>query len=115
MDTYGVVLQWGPHRGPHGPMGPHGGAGSGMAQWGGAGGVGVALWPLLLLLLGLLLLAGVVAAVYLLRRSVSTADSDQAMDLLRERYARGEVTDEEFETRAERLTGSADTDPSTTS
>jgi putative membrane protein len=107
-DTLGVLLQWGPHHGPHGPhapMGPGGGAGMGGAMpWGtaGAGGFGL-VWPLVLLGLAVAVL---VAGVYLLRRldADRTAESD-ALTVLRGRYARGEIDDEEFQRRRTRLDG----------
>lgn len=107
-ELLGIVLQWGPHRGPHAPPGPHWGGGA-MAPWGGAGGAGGAWFGVLAPLLGLLLLAAVVVGVlYLSRSGTATAGSDRAIELLRERYARGEVSDEEFERRAARLSGDAD-------
>jgi putative membrane protein len=76
--------------------------------WSGAGvGFGYGLvWPLL----GLLLLAVVVVgAVYLFGAEAAGTGtgSDRATELLRERYARGDLTDEEFERRAARLAGDA--------
>lgn len=65
-------------------------------------------WPLVwILILGVL----VVGAVYLVTRWLPAHergegdpdDPDRAMAVLRERYARGEVTDEEFEERRKRL------------
>ena len=106
-DTLGVLLQWGPHHGPHGPhapMGPGGGAGMGGAMpWGTAGAGFGLVWPLVLL--GLVV-AAFVAGVYLLRRldADRTADSD-ALTVLRGRYARGEIDDEEFQRRRTRLDG----------
>lgn len=95
-----VLVQWGPHRGPHGPMDPHWGTGSGMMPGGGAG-VGIALvWPLLWLILVALV---VIAAVYLIRSESIADDQDRAMELLREQYARGEITDEEFDERSAKL------------
>ncbi|WP_380680112.1 SHOCT domain-containing protein [Salinigranum sp. GCM10025319] len=108
VDTLGVLLQWGPHPGPHGPhapMGPGGGAGMGGAMPWGTAGTGFGLvWPLLLL--GLVVAAFVVG-VYLLRRldAEGTVDSD-ALTVLRGRYARGEIDDEEFQRRRARLEGS---------
>jgi len=91
------VAQWG----PHGPMGPDWVARSGLAPWNSAAGTGFELLlPLIwLLLLGVLL----VGAVYLLGTRGDAPDADRATTLLRERYARSEITDEEFETRSARL------------
>lgn len=51
-------------------------------------------------LVGLLVVAGVA---YLLYRLVGTDRQDPALEELRLAYARGELSDEEFETRRERL------------
>lgn len=102
-----IVLQWGPHRGPHTPMGPHWGGGGAMDPWGATGGSAVsAAWPVV----GLLLLAGaVLLAVYLLQARPS--DTDRAMTVLREAYARGDLDDAEFQRRAARLDGPTNADP----
>lgn len=87
------------HPGPHGPHpGPHWGGpmgGTGMGAVGGAGG-----W-LVVLLLVLLFTALVVALAYALTR-VGDPD-DGAMRTLRERYAAGDLDDEEFDRRRDRL------------
>lgn len=101
------VAQWqpGPHgpgpHGPHwggGPMGPMGPGGTGMSGAGFGGG-----WWLVLLF-ALLAVGVVVAALYLTCREGS---EDGALTVLRERYAAGDVDEEEFERRRERLTGDA--------
>lgn len=74
-----------------------GDCGMGGGMWGGA-----LWWPLLWLVLVALLVLG---AIYLLRGTASTSESDPAMEELRKRYARGEISDEEFEERAARLRG----------
>ena len=81
-----------------------GGYGGGMmgGGWGGMGGLGLFgggmfLWPLLLVGLVLLL-------VYRTNREEQTSKTDTALAELRERYARGELSDEEFETRRSSLT-----------
>ena len=53
----------------------------------------------------LLFLAAIVGAGYLVYRAVTTADSgtDQALEELRLAYARGDLTDEEYEQRKEAL------------
>lgn len=80
---------------------PNCGGGGGMGGWGmGAGGLWALVWMLPLLFL---VAAVVLGAVYLLTRRDGTADADPAMELLREQYARGEISDEEFEERAARL------------
>jgi putative membrane protein len=57
------------------------------------------------LLMQLLVLAAVVGAGYLVYRAVTTADSesDQALEELRLAYARGDLTDEEYEQRRDAL------------
>ncbi len=58
-----------------------------------------------MLVLGVIIVVGVFAAVLLAARSGSGAPADQktALDVLKERYARGEIDDEEFERRKRRL------------
>lgn len=82
-------------------MGPHWGGG-GMMPFGG-GGVGTGfLGPLLWVLLLAVIVLGVV---YLVRTTTTsaTSQSDRAMAILREQYARGDLSDEEFDNRASRL------------
>ncbi|MFC6973807.1 SHOCT domain-containing protein [Halomicroarcula sp. GCM10025709] len=75
--------------------------GSGMAG-GGGGGPGW-LWGLGLVV-PVLFVAGVVGLGYLLVRSIGTdGDDDPAVEQLRRTYASGELSDEEFERRLERL------------
>ncbi|AGB17312.1 putative membrane protein [Halovivax ruber XH-70] len=66
----------------------------------GIGGVGLLFW-LAASLLPLLVLLGVG---YLLYTVVTGDDEDRAIEELRAAYARGELTDEEFENRYDRLT-----------
>lgn len=87
-------------------MEPHWGTGGGMMPGGGVGTGLVWLWPLLWLVLIALI---VVAAVYLIRNGSPTDDQDQAMELLREQYARGEIDEEEFDERSSRLTATYST------
>jgi len=102
--TLGGLAQYhpGPHGpGPHGPhwgAGPAGGMGPGLGMGGG--------WLVLLLVLALLVV-GVVAAALYLRSGTGDADrtADDALATLRERYASGDLDDDEFERRRERLTG----------
>ncbi|MEF8840258.1 MAG: SHOCT domain-containing protein [Haloarculaceae archaeon] len=110
-DLLGILLQTGPH-GPHGPTGPHApmgpnGGGWGAMPWGAGSDAG--LFPTLLWLL--VLLAVVAGLAYLAWRLVlveeSSADAPEAMRVLETRYARGEVDDEEFERRRDRLGGEA--------
>jgi len=101
--------------GPHGPMGP--GTGGGMAGGGWAGGtMGGGLFPwlgpwggLLGLLVAVLLLGGVVYAIAALatrERSDEGGDAgDDPLDVLKRRYARGELDEEEYEVRRQWLRG----------
>jgi len=78
--------------------------GLGFVGWGGMPGHGVApVWGLGMALVWLLVLLGVG---YLLFRAISgeSADArDPAIEELRAAYARGDLTDEEFDRRRERL------------
>ncbi|WP_411965920.1 SHOCT domain-containing protein [Haloferax sp. YSMS24] len=71
---------------------------SGGMMGGGFGmlGGGMFLWPLLLVGLGLLVY-------YAVSDGEQSTSSDEALDTLRERYARGELSDEEFEERKRTL------------
>ena len=107
-DLIGTLLQWGPHHGPHGPMGPHGGAVTGTMPWGGAGGAGFGLlWWLVLLAVALALVVGAVSLVR--RLDASAATEQDAVAVLRARYASGEIDDEEFDRRRRRLDGGPST------
>lgn len=75
----------------------------GRGSWNGGGwgwGFGF-LWPLFWLLV---LAASIGVVVYLLtRHNDDSTNADQALVVLRQRYARGEIEDEEFEERTSRL------------
>jgi len=79
-----------------GMMGGGWGGTSGLGGFGMLGG-GMLLWPLLLI--GLILLL-----VYGADRGNRTENVDSAINELRERYARGDLSDEEFEARRAVLT-----------
>lgn len=79
-----------------------GGMGGGMMGSGGAWGLGF-LWPLLWLLVFAAIVLGGVYLFTQMRPADGAGGSNGAMELLRERYARGEVSDEEFEERSARL------------
>jgi putative membrane protein len=74
-------------------------------MWGGGGATG---WfPLLGLVMQLLFLFVVVVGAYLVYRAVAgdgeAGDTDPAIEELRSAYARGELSDEEYENRREAL------------
>lgn len=104
-----IVAQWGPGphgpHGPQGPMGPHWGTGGGMMPWGGtgAGGFGF-VWSLLgLFVIVAILVGGMYLALRLLREPEQGAGADSALDVLRQRYARGDIDVDEFDERRARL------------
>ncbi|WP_226008127.1 SHOCT domain-containing protein [Natrinema salinisoli] len=72
--------------------------------WGGGSGMGVSpIWGIGMMLLFLLILLGVG---YLLYRGLvggQVLERDRALEELRTAYARGDLTDEEFEQRRQRL------------
>lgn len=70
--------------------------GGGMMGGYGMMGGGMFLWPVLLIVLVLVLVLGI-------GDGVAATSSDDAMTVLRERYARGELSDEEFEERRRTL------------
>lgn len=72
-----------------------------MWYWNGAGG---SIWPLLAF--GLICLIVIFGIIYLLSRAIRGLQgdrSDTALEELRQAYARGDLTDEEFEERRKRL------------
>ena len=82
-----------------GPM--HGTWAHGM--WG-DGGTGPGWWLLAALVFRVLFLAAIVGGGYLLFRAVTgDGDRDRAMEELRLAYARGDLTDEEYESRRQAL------------
>ncbi|MFD1565187.1 SHOCT domain-containing protein [Haloarchaeobius amylolyticus] len=84
-------------------FGPMMGGMWGHGTWGGGTAPG---WlPLVGVLMQLLFVAAIIGAGYLLYRTIagSDGDSDRALEELRLAYARGEVSDEEYEQRREAL------------
>ncbi len=65
------------------PMGP---------WWYGTGSFGILAWLYPLILVGLLVLGA-----YLVARTLARAPRDRALEILRERYAKGEIDRETFE------------------
>lgn len=94
------VLQTCPYWGAGGGMGGWGMGGSGMWGGSGMGGVGL-LGPLLWLLVVAAIVAG--GAYLVTRARADEAGPERATELLRERYARGEIDEAEFDERAARL------------
>ncbi|WP_336134705.1 SHOCT domain-containing protein [Natronomonas amylolytica] len=70
--------------------------GGGWSLFGGAMGLWGLLW------MGLLIAAPVYIAYSLLDRE-SSGDDERSLSVLRERYARGEISDDEFDRRREQL------------
>ena len=77
------------------------GYGGMMGQYGGTGGW----WPFIGMLVPLIFLLILLGGGYLVfrRTNESQTSRDPAMEELRTAYARGDLTDEEFESRRERL------------
>jgi putative membrane protein len=78
-----------------------GGMGSGMN-----GGMGSGMWGYGWLLWAIVLIAILALAYAVVTRTTaqsSTDETDRALETLRDRYARGEIPEEEFEERRERL------------
>ncbi|WP_459194525.1 SHOCT domain-containing protein [Halosimplex sp. J119] len=93
-DTITLLLQTGPHHGPHGgAMGPFGGGGMEFAApW---GLLWIALW------IGLF-----TAGLYLLATRTDNRNPSEPTDpviTLERRYARGEIDEEEFDERRAKL------------
>lgn len=80
-----------------------GGHTGGMGGIGGMGGFGW--WPLIwtLILLTVIILIGYGVYIYGRPHDIGRDQSDDALGTLRSRYARGELSDEEFEERRRRL------------
>ena len=81
-------MGWWMHE-PVGPTGP-----------GGFGGSATPTWMLGFWVVGLVILVG---GGYLLYRAMSNSSSDPALEELRRAYARGDLSDDEFEERRQRL------------
>jgi putative membrane protein len=77
--------------------GHYGGMGGGMSGFG--------WWPLIwsLLLLSVVLIVGYAVYADGRRPATERSDTDPALSTLRSRYARGEISEEEFEERRRRL------------
>lgn len=80
-----------------------------MGMMGGMGGTGTSMspvWGFGMMLLFLLVLVGIGYALYRAFTSDTIAPTDRALEELRVAYARGELTQEEFEQRRKDLTDS---------
>lgn len=93
--------------GSYGGMAGYGGTGGHGGMMGGSGGWGMAgsstwglgfLWPLLLVALA-------VGLGYVVLTRSDRTGGDRALEVLRERYARGELSDDEYVSRREALRG----------
>ncbi|WP_336021686.1 SHOCT domain-containing protein [Halobellus salinisoli] len=72
--------------------------------WGGGFGMGISpIWGIGMMLLFLIVLLAIGYFLYRGLVSGQFADGDRALDELRTAYARGDITDEEFERRQQRL------------
>jgi putative membrane protein len=84
-------------------------SGGGMGMWGGGhmwgdqAGMGGTVWGLMMPLLWLAILLGIGYLIYRWSASRHPGAADPALDELRLAYARGDLTDEEFEARRSRL------------
>ena len=76
-----------------------------MWGWDGAGAAGWGWFGLMHLAWWLLLIAGAVVLVRLLSGPRQRGSDDRALDILRERYARGEIDQGEYEQRSKLLRG----------
>lgn len=78
--------------------------GWGMMGWGGYGG-GSAVSPIRWVFVTVPVLVILLGGAYLLYRTIraDSSDGDRALEELRLAYARGDLTDEEYETRRRRL------------
>lgn len=74
-----------------------------MGWWGGGGTQGTPLWGFGMMLVWLVILVGLGYIIYRAVSPDAMGPDDPALEELRLAYARGELTDEEFETRLERL------------
>ena len=95
IDTLATVLA------QAGPMGPMGGSWHGPMSHGSWGAMGATWWGPFALLLTVLVV--VAAALLWTRMGGDLARGDDALAELRRAYARGDLTDEEYERRRTRL------------
>ncbi len=83
---------WGPHH-HDGTWGQHMWGPMGSSGWG--GGFWMFLWPILFLIILVILAVGL----YILFKRTQDGSGDRALEVLREQYARGDLSEEEFEKR----------------
>jgi putative membrane protein len=74
-------------------MGGYGGYGGWMHTWGG----GAAMWIILLVVIGLIIYLIVASTRHHADGSRYTTHSESALDILKKRYAHGEISKEDFE------------------
>ncbi|MCL4354201.1 SHOCT domain-containing protein [Patescibacteria group bacterium] len=90
---YGLPMMWRMMGGGGNPMMGYGSWNNMMGSW---GGFGVAAWLTMILFWGLLIL-GVIALIRYLLRSGQDRNNKTPSDILKERYAKGEINKREFE------------------
>ncbi len=73
--------------------------------WGGYGGIWMWLMPVLMIVFWGLVIWGIIAAIRQNRYSgIERLSGDSALDILKRRYAKGEISKEEYEERKQVLT-----------
>lgn len=84
-------------------MVPMMGAAGWSHMWGNGAWNGAGAWLMLMMIVPLLILAGLGYVVYRSAVSSTEQQTDDALEELRRAYARGDISDEEFERRREKL------------
>ena len=77
-----------------------------MPNWGGSWGGGFWFGPVLMILFWLIIIVGAVFIIYALvnpQRSVPPSAGESALEILKSRYAKGEINKEEFEEKKKDL------------
>jgi len=77
-----------------------------MPNWGGSWGGGFWFGPVLMILFWLIIIGGAILIIYALvnpQRSVPPSAGESALEILKSRYAKGEISKEEFEEKKKDL------------